>query len=236
MMKFLPLFVASSIVLFSYFSSMIFAFVVPVMKSPLSPSLIAASITTTRKRGFDFAKKNTNDDCGPNNTKAYDDGFSFDDFDNDYDPEFLDSSCKKLGIDIDLMPDNDLDRMKLTEECKRMINEKIENGIDELNKIRERWQRDLKYQQEPLEQAMAVNGMRESKKLNEKVDLLIGNFMNETRTSRQRTHLLAYEDDQRIKAEEREKERQQKKKNKSKGYNAWTKTNNEWDKEWDDDW
>jgi hypothetical protein len=212
------------ILLRSYYCSlMIFAFVVYDVPSPNRVTTTTTTTTTTT-----IFATNMNKDG---------DEFSFDDIDAYYDPEFLKASEKKLGVDIDLIPDNN-DFTKVTEECKRMINEKIQNGITELHKLHDKLGRDLEYQQEPLEQAMTLNGIRETQKFNEKVDLLVGSFMNETSVSRERTHTLAYEDIQRLKAIEKEKERleSKKKSNSKSGYNTWTKTNNEWDKEWDDDW
>ena len=172
---------------------MIVAFVVvtvPSRHNRVSTRTTTLPTTTT----VIFATNNININENDN-----DDEFSFDDIDTNYDPEFLKSSQKKLGIDIDLIPDNN-DFTKVTEECKRMINEKINNGIEELHKLHDKLERDLEYQQEPLEQAMTLNGIRETNKFNEKVDLLVGTFMNETSISRERTHTLAHEDIQRLKS------------------------------------
>jgi hypothetical protein len=142
------------------------------------------------------------------------------------------SSTQRLGIDFgkELVPDNDIQTLK--EALKKMINEKVANGLDELNKLHDKWERDLELQLEPLEQAMMLNGMRESKKFNKKVDMLIGKFMNETYTSRERTHLMALEDERRIKKEEMEKKQRQKKKDE---FQTWKKTNDPWDA-WEEEW
>jgi len=165
------------------------------------------------------------------------DEFSFDDIEKNLEDTYDESalSPRKLGINIgnQLSPEADLDLQALKEACKRMIDEKISNGLDELNKLHDKWQRDLEFQQEPLEQAMTLNGIRETKKFNERVDLLVGSFMNTTSASRERTHALALEDLRRLQAEEREKER--KKKGGKTTFSSWKKTNDAWD-EWDEDW
>ena len=151
-----------------------------------------------------------------------------DDADNPQEPPQLGID---FGVDIlSSMEEEEFQRLK--EECARWIDSRIHSGIDDLQKLADKWQRDLKHQQEPLEQAMTLNGMRESKRFNDKVDLLIGTFLNSTSLSREQTHQLAFEDLQRLQALEREKERLE---NKSETFHSWKETNDEYD-DWEDDW
>ncbi|KAG7359097.1 hypothetical protein IV203_015686 [Nitzschia inconspicua] len=167
-----------------------------------------------------------------------DDDFSFDNIADSNENESPTNSANPfLGIDLrqQLLPDTEDEYSALKKACSDMIDEKVRNGMQELQNLREKWMRDLEHQQEPLEQAMTLNGMRESEKFQRRVDLLVGSFMNQTAVSRTQTHQLAFEDRQRLEAAERELERKQKQKGVTPSFNGWKKTNNEWD-EWEDDW
>ena len=150
---------------------------------------------------------------------------------SDYDNDF-----PSLGINFgrDLVPDDDYEKLKA--DCAKAIDEKVQDGLKELNKLHDKWHRDLEHQQEPLEQAMRLNNMAESKAFNERVDVLVGTFMNATSTSRDETHRLAWEDKQRILAAEKEKEAQKRKKDNLNSHQSWKQTNDAWDEydAWDD--
>jgi hypothetical protein len=166
------------------------------------------------------------------------DDFSFEGIAGDENDVDSGSSARSsLGIDFgrQLLPDTDEDFDILKKACADMIHEKVQNGLEELQKLREKWMRDMERQQEPLEQAMILNGIRESEKFHHRVDLLVGGFMNQTALSRTQTHQLAYEDQRRLEAEDREKERLKKRKTDPPCFEGWKSTNNEWD-EWEEDW
>jgi hypothetical protein len=188
--------------------------------------------TTTRILPFHLSNTSQDDDSffGENaNTDEFRDNKKTDDYDNDF---------LSLGINFgrDLIEGTDDDFQKLKDDCARAIDEKVQDGLKELNKLHDKWQRDLEFEQEPLEQAMRLNNIVESKAFNERVDVLVGTFMNATSTSREQTHKLAWEDRQRLMALEREQEAKKKKKGNLNSFHSWKQTNNEWDKWDEDDW
>lgn len=151
---------------------------------------------------------------------------------------------------------NAADRQSLKADCAVAIDKAIQDGLIDLSKLRDKYQRDMLNDgsMDRLQQTMALNGIREAAKFDAKVDTIIGGFLNATATSRGVTHQLALEDLMRIRKEEKEKEEATLKKKNKKGMNnhhhgggggggqgttttaqTWKKTNDAWDA-WDDDW
>jgi hypothetical protein len=148
---------------------------------------------------------------------------------SDYDHD--DNGGPKLGIDIghNLNPMNETEKKLLRKDVEIIIDEEIEKGILDLERLRDWWRREMDKRNDSLEQAMTLNGIRESEMFDIKIDDLVGKFMNKTSASRERTHYLA-----RIAEEEaKEEERENKKKSSPKEIPSWGKTNNAWD-DWDD--
>lgn len=133
---------------------------------------------------------------------------------------------KKLGINF-VSPMNEQERLSLREDVKHIIDEQVTKGLADLRKLREKWRRE---DHDSLEQAMIMNGMREAEELNMKVDAMVGKFLSETSESRQRTHHMAWVQEEMAKEEERDKKRKEIAKLEIK---TWDDSNNEWD-DWDD--
>jgi hypothetical protein len=130
--------------------------------------------------------------------------------------------------------------------CRQMIHERISEGILDLQLIHDKWERDIEEGLVPLEQAMTLNTIRESKKFATRVDSMVGTFWNQTARSRQKTHDLFHIDELEQKAKAKEEEERKSKKGKGKRRpgdqgtafqtQSWKKTNDAWD-DWDsDDW
>jgi hypothetical protein len=137
---------------------------------------------------------------------------------------------------------NAQDRKSLKAECAIMIDKAIRDGLIDLSKLRDKYQRDMLLDKDGsrsrLAQLMTLNGIREAEKFDAKVDTIIGTFLNATADSRRETKTLALEDLRRIRQVEREKEDKKKKKKNggaAETTQAWKKTNDAWDK-WDDEW
>jgi len=157
-----------------------------------------------------------------------------------------------LGRDYSLAL-NETDREALQLECRQMIDQRISEGILDLQRLHDKWERDVKDGLLPLEQAMTLNGIRESKQFAIRVDSMFGKFWNQTAKSRQKTHDLFHIDELEQKQKAKEEEERQAKRGKRKGGSSssssscstgtttfrpqsWKKTNDAWD-EWDsDDW
>lgn len=144
----------------------------------------------------------------------------------------------QLGIPYgqQLVPNTPEEYDTLQQACASAIDETVEKGLQDLQNLRAKWLRDFdRHYQEPLEQAMTLNGMREANKLHHKVDALIGQFLNQTAVSRSETHQLALQDQRRLEALERERQEQTDKERRPPHFGSWKRTNSEWD-EWEEDW
>ena len=139
----------------------------------------------------------------------------------------MDTGRKSLGIGLELNPMNEAEFHLLEEDVKRIINEKVTKGVEDLAKLKEKWHREVQERNDSLERTMEMNGKRESDKLNLKLDAIVGKFLSDTSESRERTHRLALEDEEKAKQEQREKEKKKYK------IQNWDDTNDEWDT-WDD--
>lgn len=137
----------------------------------------------------------------------------------------------KLGINFghNLNPMSETEKQLLNDDAKKIIDDEISKGILDLGRLRDRWHREIEVRNDSLEQAMTLNGIRESEKFDIKINNLIGTFLSETSVSRARTHYLAWVAEQKAK----EGEREEKRKSAPKENRSWGKTNNEWD-DWDD--
>ncbi|CAJ1966231.1 unnamed protein product [Cylindrotheca closterium] len=141
-------------------------------------------------------------------------------------------SNKKLGINFgsQLIPMSEQERLELREDVRHIIDEQVTKGLADLGKLRERWIRNNQERNDSLEQVMNMNGVRETEKLNVKLDTMVGKFLSETSESRERTHHMAWVAEEMAKELEREKKRKEKAKHTT---YTWDDTNNEWD-DWDD--
>lgn len=138
----------------------------------------------------------------------------------------------KLGINIgsQLEPMNEQERLSLREDIKNIIDKEVAKGLEDLGRMRERYNRENEERNDSLERAMNMNGTRESEKLRIKVDAMVGKFLSATSESRQRTHHMNWVVEEKAKEAEKEKERKEKSKHERK---TWNDTNDAWD-DWDD--
>jgi len=153
-----------------------------------------------------------------------------------------------LGNDYSLAL-NETDRLSIQQECRELIDQRVAQGILDLQQLHGRWGRQMKQDVIPLEQAMAVNAMKESKRFATALDSMVGTFWNQTAASRKRTHDLFALDEIEQKRKAREEAERKVKKEKRRGgidgghknggagsfpVQSWKKTNSAWD-DWDDD-
>lgn len=153
------------------------------------------------------------------------------------------SRPKSLGIDLGKdysMALNSTDREILRSQVKDMIDQRISVGILDLQKLHDKWERQVEQDLVPLEQAMTLNGIQESKRFGTRLDSIVGTFWNQTASSRKKTHdLFRLDEMERIKKQKEEENRKAKRKQNIDGSfqkQSWKKTNDAWD-DWDkDDW
>ena len=121
---------------------------------------------------------------------------------------------KKLGINFgsQLNPMNEQEKQSLSQDVKRIIDETVTKGVQDLEQLRAKWHREIQERNDSLEHAMEMNGKRESDKLEIKVDAMVGKFLKETEDSRTRTHHMAWVAEEMAKEAEREKKRKETKK------------------------
>jgi hypothetical protein len=150
---------------------------------------------------------------------------------NKGDYEATASTTPKLGINIgsQLNPMNETELADLKADFARIIDKAVQDGMVDLQKLHDKMGRDIEDGAYVLEQAMYLNGVKEEKKFKERMNVLVGDFLNKTADSRERTHKMAWEAEE----EEKRKERETEKKSKKAPTQSWGKTNDEWDA-WDD--
>jgi hypothetical protein len=107
----------------------------------------------------------------------------------DSDPSGTPSLGIQLGVDYGLsLTEND--RNELKSQMKEVIHQSVQRGLQDLQELHDKWERDMPDQLLPLEQAMTLNGIQASKVFETKLDVILGSFNNQTAVSRQKTHDL----------------------------------------------
>lgn len=103
---------------------------------------------------------------------------------------------KKLGIDLGSMLDplTPEEAASLKAEAAEIISDKIAEGIDEIEALRERMRRDIDLQRKASALEAAYEAQQESEKLMQKIDSLADDFLQSTKASRSATKLAAAAD------------------------------------------
>merc|ERR1712232_359263 len=138
-----------------------------------------------------------------------------------------------VGRQMDFLKTQE-EKAELKAELAALIETAVANGITDLEKLKDKWQRDLESGKATarLEAAMRTNGRLAKYRHGRKVDQLVDSFFNQTLASRERTHFLATQDAERQRQEELEK----KQKKATKKTQSWAKTSDAWDKDDWDEW
>ena len=102
----------------------------------------------------------------------------------------------KLGIDIGRMlePLSEKEAAELKAAATEVINDAIAEGIDEIEKLRTRMNKELEKKRKEMEFASEMNAQRESEKLMSKIDDLTNAFLSDTEFTRRSTKMAAAAD------------------------------------------
>lgn len=97
----------------------------------------------------------------------------------------------KLGIDLDLTPLSETEAAELKQQAQDIINKNFDAGIQDIEKLRERMNREMKKSREAMSFASEVNAQQKSAELMHKIDNLTGKFLDSTAPTRTSTKLAA---------------------------------------------
>eukprot|EP00980_Cylindrotheca_fusiformis_P003043 scaffold713_cov131-Cylindrotheca_fusiformis.AAC.1 len=97
----------------------------------------------------------------------------------------------KLGIDLDVEPLSKEEAEELRQQARDIINKKFESGINDIERLRERMNREMKKSREAMNFASELNAQLRSEELRKKIDKLTGDFLDSTAPSRSSTKLAA---------------------------------------------
>ena len=147
---------------------------------------------STKKRPCSslLASGNNNND---NKSGGADEFFSLDPEDK---PKNNGDTTPKLGIDLGPMLDplTEQEAAELKAAATEIINESVAEGLDEIEKLRERMKREFERKKVAMAAASERNTARESAKLMSKIDALTDTFLENTELSRKATKLAAAAD------------------------------------------
>jgi len=103
-----------------------------------------------------------------------------------------DTSLKIPGVVSDLLDSETAAELK--EEARDIINDKIQEGLDQIKKLRKELNTDIDAKKQAMERSSQARAERESKALMEKIDALTDSFLEESRASRESTKRIAEAD------------------------------------------
>jgi hypothetical protein len=96
-----------------------------------------------------------------------------------------------LGIGIDLEPLSEKEAEDLKQQAKDIVNEKFDAGIQDIEKLRTRMNREMAKSREAMNFASELDAQQKSAELMDKIDRLTGKFLDSTEPSRTSTKLAA---------------------------------------------
>ena len=96
-----------------------------------------------------------------------------------------------LGIDISLDPISKEDAEAIKSEAKEVIEEQFQRGIDDIEKMRVKMNRELQASRKAMQLASELNARSQSEQLMNKIDKMTNNFLSSSEESRRTTKLAA---------------------------------------------
>jgi hypothetical protein len=102
----------------------------------------------------------------------------------------------KLGIQIGRMlePLSEKEAAELKAAATEIINDKVAEGLDDIDRMRARFKREVDQKRRQAQLASEFKAQRESERLMDKIDALTSNFLDKTEASRASTRLVAAAD------------------------------------------
>lgn len=83
---------------------------------------------------------------------------------------------------------------EIKEEAREIINDKVQEGLDQINKMRKELKTDIEVKKRAIERSSQARAERESKALLGKIDAMTESFLEESRSSREATKRVAAAD------------------------------------------
>jgi hypothetical protein len=106
-------------------------------------------------------------------------------------PQVQASDTTKLGIDISLEPLSQAEAEELREQAKEIISSNIDRGIEDIETLRKRMNKDLEQNARVMQVASELRADEKSKELMSKIDKLTEGFLESTKESRTSTKMAA---------------------------------------------
>jgi hypothetical protein len=101
------------------------------------------------------------------------------------------AAASKLGIDISLEPLSPAEAEELREQAKEIISSNIDQGIEDIEKMRKRMNKDLEQNARVMQVASELRADEKSRELMSKIDKLTEGFLESTKDSRTSTKRAA---------------------------------------------
>lgn len=100
-------------------------------------------------------------------------------------------SLPQLGIGVSLEPLNEQQAEDLKKEAQNIINSRIDEGIQDIEKLRKRMSKDMEQSRKIMELASEMEAQRQSEDLMKRIDKLTGDFLDSTKQTRTSTKMAA---------------------------------------------
>jgi len=97
----------------------------------------------------------------------------------------------KLGIDLDLQPLNEEQAAALKKEAEEIINSRIDEGIQDIEKLREKMAKEMEKSRKMMQLSSEMEAKKISDDLLKKIDKMTDSFLSTTEGSRKSTKMAA---------------------------------------------
>ena len=148
-----------------------------------------------------FSRSNDVDDEKSDDTEAWDANVDYEkEWPKDQSPPDPSSAwdalpnmpdAPRLGIDLQLKPLSEEEAQLIKEEASDIINQKIDAGIEDIEKLRTKMAKELDSQRKVMQVASELQAKQKSEELMSKIDKLAGNFLDSTKETRTSTKMAA---------------------------------------------
>ena len=109
------------------------------------------------------------------------------------DRDILDEVKEELGVDLNLrLGDDELDEIK--EKAREIIEKKVQENVNQVNRMRERMNREIERNRNMMQTQSELKGKKESARLLSKIDRMTEDFLQSTSAARESTQRAAAAD------------------------------------------
>ena len=121
-----------------------------------------------------------------------DPGTAWDTLPNKLGPDFMGNDATELlGIDLELEPLSQTDADKLREDARKIVEEAIDAGVNDIESLKAKMKRELDASRKAMSIASDLEAKRQSDLLMRKIDSMTGDFLKKTESSRKSTKMAA---------------------------------------------